>query len=109
VLHRRQLQHPLGVDGCLAGDHDGALERPLHQPLGVGHGEHFIASDASPLVALAEAVTIQKQDVKEFESLLNRALAINPDANPETRLLNTVMQRRARWLLSRKSELFLVE
>jgi predicted anti-sigma-YlaC factor YlaD len=66
-------------------------------------------NDASPLVALAEAVTIQKQDVKEFESLLNRALAINPDAHPDKRLLNTVMQRRARWLLSRKSELFLIE
>jgi len=66
-------------------------------------------ADASPLVALAEAVTIQNQDVKEFESLLNQALAIDPDANPNTRLLNIVMQRRARWLLSRKSELFLVE
>jgi predicted anti-sigma-YlaC factor YlaD len=66
-------------------------------------------NDASPLVALAEAVTIQKQDVKQFESLLNQALAVNPDANPDHRLLNTVMHRRARWLLSRKSELFLVE
>jgi predicted anti-sigma-YlaC factor YlaD len=66
-------------------------------------------NDASPLVALAEAVDIQKQDAKEFESLLNRALAINPDANPDLRLLNTVMQRRARWLRSRESELFLVE
>jgi len=66
-------------------------------------------TEASPLVALAEAVTIQKQDVKEFESLLNQALAINPDANPDNRLVNIVMQRRARWLLSRKSELFLVQ
>jgi predicted anti-sigma-YlaC factor YlaD len=64
-------------------------------------------TDASPLVALAEAVTIQKQDVKAFESLLNQALVINPDANPDLRLVNTVMQRRARWLLSRESELFL--
>ena len=66
-------------------------------------------ADASPLVSLAEAVTIQKQDVKEFESLLNRALAINPDADPDKRLVNAVMQRRARWLLSRKEELFLIE
>lgn len=66
-------------------------------------------TDASPFVTLAEAVTIQKQDVKEFEALLNQALAINPDADPGKRLLNTVMQRRARWLLSRKEELFLIE
>lgn len=65
--------------------------------------------DASPLVALAEAVTIQKQDVKEFESLLNRALAIDPQADPDRQLVNTVMQRRARWLLSRKADLFLIE
>ena len=65
--------------------------------------------NAAPLVALAEAAAVKTQDVKEFESLLNRALAINPDANPDTRLLNVVMQRRARWLLSRKAELFLIE
>jgi predicted anti-sigma-YlaC factor YlaD len=61
-----------------------------------------------PLVALAEAVSVQKQDLTEFESLLNRALAINADRNPETRLANLIMQRRARWLLARKGELFLV-
>jgi predicted anti-sigma-YlaC factor YlaD len=66
-------------------------------------------TDAAPLVALAEAVSVKQQDLKEFESLLNRALAINPDAHPDRRLVNTVMQRRARWLLSRKAELFLIE
>ena len=64
-------------------------------------------TQAGPLVSLAETVCIQKQDVKEFESLLQRALAINPDAKPETRLVNLVMQRRAKWLLSRTDELFL--
>jgi predicted anti-sigma-YlaC factor YlaD len=72
--------------------------------MALSHGE-----SAAPLVALAEAVTIQNQNVHEFESLLNQALAINPEAQPDTQLLNTVMQNRARWLLSRKSELFLVE
>jgi predicted anti-sigma-YlaC factor YlaD len=64
---------------------------------------------AGPFVALAEAVCVQKQELKEFESLLGRALAINPDAHPETRLVNLVMQRRARWLLARKADLFLLE
>ncbi len=66
-------------------------------------------ADAAPLVALAEAVAVQQQNVKEFESLLTRALTINPDAHPETRLQTLIMQRRARWLLSRKTELFLIE
>jgi predicted anti-sigma-YlaC factor YlaD len=62
---------------------------------------------AGPFVSLAEAVCIQKQDLKEFESLLHRALEINPDAKPECRLVNLVMQRRAKWLLSRTNQLFL--
>jgi tetratricopeptide (TPR) repeat protein len=65
--------------------------------------------DAAPLVALAEAVTVQQQDAKEFESLLNRALAIDPNVQVDTRLQNLIMQRRARWLVSRKAELFLIE
>jgi len=65
--------------------------------------------DAAPFLALAEAVSIKKQNITEFEALLNRALAIDPDASPENRLSNLVMQRRARWLLSRKSDLFLTE
>lgn len=63
---------------------------------------------AGPMVSFAEAVCVQKQDLKEFESLLRRALAINPDAKPEWRLVNLVMQRRAKWLLSRTDQLFLI-
>jgi predicted anti-sigma-YlaC factor YlaD len=63
---------------------------------------------AGPYVALAEAVSVHQQDVKEFRTLLERALAIDPDAQPAWRLVNLVMQRRARWLLSRTDELFLV-
>jgi predicted anti-sigma-YlaC factor YlaD len=62
---------------------------------------------ASPLVSLAETVSVQKQDRAEFESLLRRAIAIDPDAKPEWRLENLVMQRRARWLLSRADQLIL--
>jgi predicted anti-sigma-YlaC factor YlaD len=61
---------------------------------------------AAPYVSLAETVSVQKQDRAEFQSLLNRALAVNPDAKPEWRLENLVAQRRARWLLARVDELF---
>jgi predicted anti-sigma-YlaC factor YlaD len=64
---------------------------------------------AGPLVALAEAVCIQKQQAAEFQALLERALAIDPDEHPPTRLVNLIMQRRARWLLSRMDDLFLLE
>lgn len=63
---------------------------------------------AGPLVSFAESVCVQKQDLKQFESLLTQALAVNADAHPEYRLVNLVMQRRARWLLSKKEDLFLI-
>jgi predicted anti-sigma-YlaC factor YlaD len=62
---------------------------------------------AGPLVSFAEAVSVQRQDQGEFASLLQRALAINVDEKPEWRLVNLIMQRRARWLLARSDELFL--
>jgi len=63
---------------------------------------------AGLFVTFAEAVCVEKQIVKQFEELLGQALAIDADAYPEQRLANLVMQRRARWLLSRKDELFLL-
>jgi predicted anti-sigma-YlaC factor YlaD len=62
---------------------------------------------AGPLVSLAESVSIARQDRDEFQSLLQRALAVDVNAKPEYRLSNLVMQRRARWLLSRIDDLFL--
>jgi predicted anti-sigma-YlaC factor YlaD len=62
---------------------------------------------AGPLVSFAEAVCVQQQDFKGFESLLQRAMAVNPDAKPEWRLVNLVTQRRAKWLLARADQLFL--
>ena len=63
---------------------------------------------AGPFVSFAEAVCVEKQDAAQFEALLGRALAITPDTAPEFRLANLVMQRRARWLLANKDDLFLL-
>jgi predicted anti-sigma-YlaC factor YlaD len=64
---------------------------------------------AGPLVSLAEPVSISRQDRSEFQSLLKRALAVDVNAKPQYRLANLVMQRRARWLLSRIDDLFLTQ
>lgn len=63
---------------------------------------------AAPFVSLAEAVCVQNQALDEFEALLAQALAINPDAFPESRLVNLIMQRRAAWLLAHKEDLFVI-
>ena len=61
---------------------------------------------ASPFVSLAEAVSVSAGDRITFESLLHKALAVDPDARPEWRLQNLIVQKRARWLLSRAEDLF---
>jgi predicted anti-sigma-YlaC factor YlaD len=61
---------------------------------------------ASPFVSLAESVSVPNQDRAEFRALVARALSVDPDARPEWRLQNLVMQRRARWLRAREDDLF---
>lgn len=68
----------------------------------LSHGQQ-----AGPMVGFAESICVSQQDAKQFEALLNQAMAINPDARPEWRLVNLVMQRRAKWLLARADQLFL--
>jgi predicted anti-sigma-YlaC factor YlaD len=76
--------------------------------------EHYARSRAlaagqrvSPLVSFAESVLQPEQKKKEFEQVLNEALAIDIEkAPPEQKLANVLAQRRARWLLSRVDELF---
>ena len=64
-------------------------------------------SSAGAHVAFAEAVSIPAQNRQEFQALMEKALAIDPDADPENRLANLLAQRRAEWLLGRIDELFL--
>jgi len=62
---------------------------------------------AGPWVSWAEDVCVTRQDYVGFRHAIQQALAVNPDAKPEWRLMNLVMQRRARWLAGRAEELFL--
>jgi len=61
---------------------------------------------ASLYVAMAEAVAIPEQDSAAFRSLIISALAVDPEAVPDLRLVNTLAHRRAAWLESRAPELF---
>jgi hypothetical protein len=57
-------------------------------------------------VALAEAVTIAQQNVDEFRNLIELALAVDSEAVPEIRLVNTIAQHRAQWLETKIPDLF---
>lgn len=62
---------------------------------------------ASPHVSCAEKIAIPTQDKNRFRQCLDAALAIRAEENPATRLENTLMQRRAKWLLDHTSLYFL--
>ncbi len=63
---------------------------------------------ASVHLALAEAVSVQEQNVREFRRLLKAASDVDADAVEELRLANTIAKRRAAWLRTRIPDLFLV-
>ena len=62
---------------------------------------------ASLFVAYAVARALPEQNSERFRSLLKKALEIDPEAVPGSRLQTTIAQRRAQWLLERSEELFL--
>ncbi len=76
--------------------------------------EHYDAAvrisggaSASAHVNLAEAISVQDQNRGQFETLLNRALAVDADAHPDNRLAILIAQQRAEWLLAQVDDLFL--
>jgi predicted anti-sigma-YlaC factor YlaD len=62
---------------------------------------------AAPYVTFAESVAVPSQNQAQFESLLETALAVDPNAMPASRLSNILAQRRARHLLNNTDEFFL--
>jgi TRAP transporter T-component len=68
------------------------------QAIALGQGK-----EAGPLVAKAEGVALPAEDRKQFEQLLQQALAISQASRS---LQNEVMRERAQWLLSSVDELF---
>jgi predicted anti-sigma-YlaC factor YlaD len=61
---------------------------------------------ASTYLAYAESICVSTQDKKGFDDMIDKALALDPDADQSTRLLTLVYQKRARWLQSQASKFF---
>jgi len=62
---------------------------------------------ASPYVTLAQSVSVMTQNRAEFRELLEKALAVDPDKDPNQRLATLILQQRARKLLAREDALFI--
>ena len=68
----------------------------------LAHGER-----ASLFVSLAENVSVQQQNLAEFQSLLDSALAVDLERAPQHRLVNVLAKRRAQWLREHTADFFL--
>ena len=101
AIHQVLIQYELARQGG-AGDAVERARKHFDRAVSLAGGKQ-----AGPFVAWAETVSVKNQNAAEFKKLLEEALAVNVDAQPEHRLENLIMQRRARWLLSRVDDLFL--
>jgi predicted anti-sigma-YlaC factor YlaD len=57
-------------------------------------------------VTFAAGVSVPEENRAEFQELLTKALAVDPNEDTSRRLLNLVSQRRARSLLDQIDDLF---
>lgn len=100
ALHVFMINYEMSRAGVIA-DAPARARRHFARAVELTQGAH-----AAPYVTLAEAVSIAERNRAEFESLLQGALKLDTGAAPQWRLVNIVMQRRARWLLGRTDKLF---
>lgn len=63
----------------------------------------------SPYLSLATTVLVNEQKKDEFLSMLDHVLTIDPDKDPDNRLLHVINRRRALWLKEHVDYFFLDE
>ena len=56
-------------------------------------------NSAGAYVSYAQAVCVPAQNYDAFKDCLDKAIAIDPDKDTSTRLVNIITQKKARWLL----------
>jgi predicted anti-sigma-YlaC factor YlaD len=97
ILYYGSLPDYMGGDLNLAREH---FEKAVKLSKG---------KSGSSYISLATTVSVKKQDHKEFANLLKKALEIDPEADPENRLVNTLNRRKACWLLNHIRDYFLLD
>ena len=84
-----------------ARDYEG-IRHHYERALELSNGQH-----AGLYLAYAEAVSVPTQNATEFRTLIEKALSVDPDAHPPTRLVNLLAHRRAHWLATRVDDLII--
>lgn len=99
VLHEFAMVWAEAVPGAATRD---AVDHHYQRALDLSAGQR-----ASVYVNYAVAKAVPSQNRELFDELLALALAIDPNSASDDRLLNSIAQRRARWLSAHAGELFL--
>ena len=63
----------------------------------------------SPYVSFATGIPVQQQNYDEFEMLLNKALAIDPEDDPDNELVILITRQKASWYLEHREDYFLLD
>ncbi len=100
----------------------GAFSQNYYRKFNIGNDEesrtrfHFsravaLADGRNPgtYISMALSFPVRKQDYNEFESLLQKALEIDPYEDPDSELLVVIFQERAAWLLDHREDFFLMD
>lgn len=85
----------------MAGESEKLARRYFDTAVNVSNG-----MDIGPYIAIAESVSKLNQNRNEFIQLLNQALDIDINSNPDLRLANIISRKRAEWLLANVDEFF---
>lgn len=100
-----------GYYNRLIGTKDGAKPEPeekarfhFREALELAEGKN-----PSPYLSLATSVCIPKQYAEEFIGLMEKALAVDPEKDPDNKLAITLARKRARWYLDNMDLFFLIE
>ncbi|MFP4067468.1 MAG: TRAP transporter TatT component family protein [Spirochaetaceae bacterium] len=100
AVHELYLSYYAGMPEGLGGSREKARDH-FEKAVDLAEGRK-----ASPYVTLATAVAIPEQDVRLFVDLMERALSVDPDADPRYRLVNTIKQEQARFYLDNLDRFF---
>lgn len=57
----------------------------------------------------AASVSVKTQNYAEYRGLLEKALEIDPALNPENKLVTTIYQDKARWMLEHAEDFFIID
>ena len=100
----------------------GVFEKVYYKEAGVGEDEESRARfhlkralelsgeyNPSPYVTFAAGFPVKQQNYDEFESLLEKALAIEPEDDPENELIIHITRRKAAWYLEHREDYFLLD